>query len=68
MDIDKEYLLLQTIYHKVNKNKKDIFPDEWYNIKEYELKKKILKECLNSKILINDSKEYYNFKLKALNN
>lgn len=67
MDIDKEYLILETIYKNNNKNKKNIFPYEWYNIKQYELKKKILKECIENNILILNSSYYYNFKLLALN-
>ena len=68
MDIDKEYLVLETIYKEKNKSKKNIFPNEWYNVKEYELKKKILKECIENNILIVNSTYYYNFRLIALNN
>lgn len=67
MDIDKEYLVLQTKYHSIHKDENNIFPDEWYNIKEYELKKKILKECIDNNILIINSCYYYEFKLIALN-
>ena len=67
MDIDKEYLILETIYKKNNGNKNDIFPYEWYNVKEYELKKKILKECLLNNILIINSSYYYDFRLLSLN-
>ena len=67
MGIDKEYIVLETIYKKNNINKKDIFPYEWYNVKEYELKKKILKECIDNNILIMNSSFYYDFKLIALN-
>ena len=54
MDIDKEYVILQAEYHSINEEKKDIFPNCWYNVKEYELKKKILKECIKNNILIKD--------------
>ena len=67
MVLDKEYLVLQTKYHKMHNNKKDIYPEEWYNIREYELKKNILRECINNNILIKNSSMYYEFRLKALN-
>ena len=67
MDIDKKYIILETIYKKNNINKKNIFPYEWYNVKEYELKKKILIECLENNLLIINSSFYYKFKLIALN-
>lgn len=66
MEIDREYLVLQTEYHKINENKEDIFPDCWYNVKEYELKKKILSECIAHNILIKDCKLYNDFRIIAL--
>ena len=67
MNIDNEYVVLQAKYRKVNdNNKEDLFPNEWYNVKEYELKKEILKECLEKNILITESSLYQEFKLKAL--
>ena len=68
MEIDKDYLVLETIYKKNNSNNKNIFPYEWYNVKEYDLKKKILKECIDNNILIINSSKYYYFRLLALNN
>lgn len=66
MEIDKEYLVLETMYeHKYNDN--NPFPREWYNVYEYDLKKEILKECLYNNIQIMDSSLYYDFKLRALN-
>ena len=67
MDIDLEYVILQNKYRRNNINKKDIFPYEWYAIKEYDLKKKILKECLDNKYLICESKYYYDYRMSALN-
>ncbi|MBQ8472049.1 MAG: hypothetical protein IJ501_00945 [Bacilli bacterium] len=67
MDIDKEYIVLQTNYRSIFHDKENIFPDEWYNIKEYDLKKKILKECIDNNILIINSSYYYEFRLIALN-
>lgn len=67
MDIDKEYVVLQNIYRKKNHDQNNIFPDEWYAIKEYDLKKKILDECIKNNMLIIDSKYYYEFRIKALN-
>ena len=67
MEIDNEYLLLQANYREKNKNKDNIFPEEWYNVQEYGLKKEILSECLEKDILIIHSSKYSEFKLKALN-
>ncbi len=67
MEIDKEYLKLQTLYHKMYDDEENLFPNEWYNVKEYDLKKKILLECLENHIKIKDSQFYYDFKMKALN-
>ena len=64
---DKEYIILETMYKKKYENNENIFPDEWYNTKEYELKKKILRECLDNNILIINSCNYYDFRLIALN-
>lgn len=66
MNIDREYIVLQTKYRTIFNNKENIFPDEWYNVKEYELKKKILKECIENNLLIINSSYYYEFKLIAL--
>ena len=68
MDIDLEYVVLQNKYRKLHNNKDDIFPYEWYFIKEYALKKQILKECLKHNLLIINSNFYYDFKCKALDN
>ena len=62
---NKEYLILETLYKNMCQDL-DIFPDEWYNVMEYDLKIKILKEFIKNKILIKNSINYYNFKLKAL--
>ena len=67
MDVDLEYVYLQSEYRKLNEGKENLFPSEWYNIKEYELKKKILQECISNNINIKDSHYYYQFRMKALN-
>ena len=67
MNVDIEYALLQSKYREMNSGKSNIFPNEWYNIKAYDLKKKILKECLMNYILITDSSYYYEFRVLALN-
>ncbi len=67
MDVDIEYIKLQNEYRNLNANLTTIFPNEWYNIKEYELKKKILQECINNGIIIVQSSYYYQFKERALN-
>ena len=66
MEIDSEYVLLQHKYRTLNKNNQNIFPSEWYYVKEYELKKKILNECINKNILIINSSNYLSFKKIAL--
>ncbi len=66
MNIDKEYLVLEVMYKNILKNKDGLFPFEWYNIKEYELKKKILRECIQNKILIINSSYYYDYRFLAL--
>ena len=63
---DKEYLILDTMYRSIHEKNNNIFPNEWYNVPEYDLKKKILKECIKNKILIIDSSYYYDFRVIAL--
>ena len=67
MDVDIEYAILQSKYRKINNDKSNIFPYEWYNIKAYELKKKILKEYFLNNILIINNTYYYEFRTLALN-
>jgi len=67
MEIDKEYIILESIYRKKFGNNKNIIPYEWYNVKNYDLKKKILNECIKNNILIINSNYYYKFRLNALN-
>ncbi len=62
MEIDKEYVVLQAEYHSLNEDKDNIFPNCWYNVKEYELKKEILKECIKNNILIKDCQLYNDFR------
>lgn len=67
MEIDSEYLVLQTEYHKLNHAKNNLFPNEWYNVKEYYLKKRILRDCITNNILIEESRYYNAFREIALN-
>ena len=67
MDKRIKYAILQSKYRKLNKDNSDIFPSEWYNIQEYDLKIKVLSDCVDNSILITDSKYYYEFRTKALN-
>ena len=64
---DDSFLVLNIMYKNLFSDKKDIYPYEWYNVHEYELKKQILRECIKNQILIVDSSLYYNFRLIALN-
>ena len=67
MEKDIKYVILQQKYRKLHLNNNDIFPKEWYYTKEYELKKSILRECLDKKCLITETENYKFFKMKALN-
>ena len=66
MEYDIKYGLLQAKYRKIHNNQNNIFPNEWYNVKEYELKIAILEECLIKKCLITESKYYLKFRELAL--
>ena len=66
MEFDLEYVILQSKYRKLHSNKPNIFPNEWYNIREYEIKKNILKECIAKKNYITESKNYPIFHELAL--
>ena len=66
MNYNIEYIVLQLKYRKIHMNKSSIFPEEWYNIKEYELKIDILKDCINNNCLIIESNKYPKFKELAL--
>ncbi len=66
-DAEELYVLLEQSYVKKNKNKnplnfneKDIFPYDWYRIKDYQLKLEILSEALEKNILIKDTSKYKN--------
>ena len=64
---DIKYVLLQQKYRKLNHNRQNIFPSEWYYVKEYDIKKKILKDCIDHNLLIKDSIYYNDFRKCALN-
>lgn len=67
MEDKVEVAILQSKYCDKFKNEKNLFPNEWYNVQEYNLKKKILSECLEKNILIVESSYYYDFRTIALN-
>lgn len=55
----KLYIIAEMNY--VNKFKNyyiEIFPNDWFTIKDYKLKTKIISDCIKNNILIKDSKFY----------
>ena len=64
---DIKYIILQQKYRKMHEKEPNIFPSEWYYIKEYDLKKKILSDCISNNLLIQESGYYLEFRKKALN-
>ena len=66
MEYDLNYIILQSKYRKMFKNSTNIFPKEWYNVKEYKIKKDILNECIDKKCLIIDCSRYLELKKIAL--
>lgn len=63
-DLFKLYVLYELTYkEKYEKsNVDDLFPSDWYNINDYELKIKAISEAINENILIEETKLYKNFK------
>lgn len=66
-DLETLYVLLEESYVKKNKNKdklnfneKNIFPEDWYKIKDYKFKIEVLTESLEKDILIKDTSKYKN--------
>ena len=66
-DLETLYVLLEQSYVKKNKeknklnfNEKDIFPEDWYMIKDYKYKIEVLTESLDKDILIKDTSKYKN--------
>lgn len=67
MDEFKMYTLLEMIYVNHFKNKgvleRMLFPLDWYQIKNYQLKIEVLRESLNNEILIVDTDRYRQTKM-----
>ena len=59
-NLEKAYVLLEITYIK-NFDNTNIFPNNWYNIKDYSLKIKILNETLKKNLLIIETEMYNNF-------
>ena len=61
---DKElYILMELNYLKENnrkpeQNNDDLFPINWYKIKDYKLKTEIIYEAIKEKVKIEDTKKY----------
>ena len=63
--IEELYILLEASYVKrekqkdeLNFNEDDIFPNDWYRIKDYKTKIDILLESINNNQLIKDTPMY----------
>ena len=57
----KLYVVAEMTYANKYKNYYDeIFPDNWFMIKDYKTKIKILSECIKNNTLIKDSELYLN--------
>ena len=54
----KLYVLAEITYTKENENREDIFPADWYSIRDYKTKVEIIAEAINNKCLIIDTKKY----------
>ena len=67
--MNKEHFKLYVIaeMNYINKFKnyyQEVFPNDWFTIKDYKLKIKILSECIKNNILIKDSELYIQTKEK----
>ena len=63
---DKDlYIIAEIRYKKANSNIKEdeLFPDNWYSLKNYHLKIEIIAEALQKNILIKDTKLYKDIEL-----
>lgn len=63
MDDKELYILMELNYLKENnrkpeQNNDDLFPINWYKIKDYKLKTEIIYEAIKEKVKIEDTKKY----------
>lgn len=63
MDYKELYILMELNYLKENnrtpeQNNDDLFPINWYKIKDYKLKTEIIYEAIKEKVKIEDTKKY----------
>lgn len=63
----KLYVLAEMSYIKQNPNltKEELFPLDWYNIKDYFFKTKVIAEAIKRNILIKDTELYNETIVKA---
>ena len=59
-DNKKIYTMLELTYIK-SFNSEEIFPNNWYNIKDRSFKIKVLNEALKKNLLIIDTETFTNF-------
>ena len=59
------YVLMETTYidnqtkkDELNTDRDNLFPDNWYLIKNYKLKTEILTEAIDKNILVKDTNKY----------
>ena len=59
----KLYVIAEMNYiNKFTNYYEELFPDDWFTIKDYKLKIKILLSCIKNNILIKDSELYIQIK------
>jgi hypothetical protein len=59
----KLYVIAEMNYiNKFTNYYEELFPDDWFTIKDYKLKIKILLNCIKNNILIKDSELYIQIK------
>ena len=63
-DIYKLYIMSELCYIKNHPemNEDDLFPFDWYSIRNYRAKVEVLSEAIKEKILIKDTKKYSEIK------
>ena len=55
------YVIAEIQYKKVNENKENIFPRDWYTFKDYKIKTEIIAEAIKNKQLIKDTIMYQKY-------